>query len=519
MLRILDHEAAYSLVDALLAVASARFHFILKVHHDRPVASNDDHDATLRLNQPHPFKKTTKMTTSVNTPHSLLYQISQFFFLLSALFSDLALVRFCLVAAYVFLLLQNALGWPMWDAFIGKDPSQVQVDAIVWTVVNVSLHGWALAKLLLDERLVSKFATPDDEAIWAFFHAKTGVSRFDFIPILESGTWVHFEPGAAVNTEDAVYIVVRGLIRCHIVRLHRGDASIGLLDAADPDASFESAVSAARARHEAQLARLRASNASSRHSTEVERVEIHVTTTINSNGNGNDGNGNGNGNTQRNLDVVLGSGAVFDVQLLNLLGVDLGFWNDGFFATALTDATCFAVPVQALEKVCKEGPPVVQQVWKDFVQHIVADIANRPWSSDTLAASSSMSPARFEALQERDPQALERIARWMHPHFTPPPERRPSCKERLSSFVSWIWNSISLLPPRGLRHHPVPKVGIQAARRAVERRATRSNLNAAANGNGAASASSSSNSFFGVTGSMAGLSRQPPATASALSLA
>ena len=99
-------------------------------------------------------------------PSSIWAQLASFFFLLAAIFRDLLLLRFCLIAATaLFLVIAASLGMPLWPAT--SSDSGVATDVLVWASVSLVLHLWAFIRLLWDERPMKPFEG-DDEALFQF---------------------------------------------------------------------------------------------------------------------------------------------------------------------------------------------------------------------------------------------------------------------------------------------------------------------------------------------------------------
>lgn len=148
------------------------------------------------------------------TYSNLYAQLASFCFLMSAVFSDLLLLRFCLVLANALLVVAASVGFPLWPDFVGTG---VAVDTLVWSSVALTLHIWAFVRLLLDERPIPPFKNPNDEALFQYFNARSGIGRSDFLEILEKAEWVSVpEVGRLIPCEDHLYVIVEGAIECKI---------------------------------------------------------------------------------------------------------------------------------------------------------------------------------------------------------------------------------------------------------------------------------------------------------------
>ena len=415
-------------------------------------------------------------------PNTYYYQLANFFFLLSAVFSDVVLIRSCLVLAYVLMLVQTATGWPSWPHAVGSDPSFVAADGLTWLGVILPLHVWAVARLVWDERMLKAFGEERDESLWAFWNHRTGVSRFDFVPILQSGKWVSVERGAQVDTSEFVFLVVKGLFKVRATGLRRRRYG-GPAASSTATSGYEEERANGAAGPGVETASSSASMASPLAATATatlkKRLNAATTTTTSTASN------NKPPSVPTNFEIMLGSGAVFDLQLLNVLKWDVGFVNDDFRAVAMCDSLCFAFPLAALQAVADGGTPLVRSVWRDFTAHALADVANREWSP-TLDSTSSLradttTNGAGESERNASDEFLDEAVVFLHPHFVPEPEPGSAtfC-ERFVGFWKWIWGSMNLSIPRGLRHNPVPVVGVRAAQSVMRVRRTSTSMAAAA---------------------------------------
>lgn len=151
---------------------------------------------------------------AIYDPAGPLGQLANLFFILSAVFSDLLLLRFALVVANACLVANAAIGFPSWH---GSPGSGIAVDALIWSSVALSLHLWAFIRLLWDERPVPPFDDPDEEALFHLFASRAGIGRSDFLAILEKAEWTRVpETGTHVDASDRFYIIVEGLVQCKI---------------------------------------------------------------------------------------------------------------------------------------------------------------------------------------------------------------------------------------------------------------------------------------------------------------
>ena len=291
--------------------------------------------------------------------------------------------------AYTFVLIQACMGWPLWGE-AQADPVHYSVDVLVWACLNFILHVRAFALLIYQEQQLKAFPSADDEELWRFWHRRSGVSRFDFVPVLESGAWVRFKPNERIPTEAGLYLIVSGTVHASAVNIRRRDD-----DAELPSARF--------------------------------------------------------------YEFALGSGACFDMQMCNFLGVDVGFLKDRFEVEATTETRCYVFPVQSLRNVAHHGSPLVRSIWRDFILHAVADVANRVWIDPLIVIERAGNLSG-------DVRALA----WpvAHPDFAPLPENPAENCLTWKSFkanVGWVVSSLDIRLPRGLRHRPHPLVGVKSS--------------------------------------------------------
>lgn len=151
-------------------------------------------------------------------------QLASASFLFVALFSDVLLIRLFLTFAYVFLLLGATTGHPGWKDFDLNN--SVAVDGIIWASICLLLHGFALCRLVYDERPI-KFKTPDEEQLWRFFYRRSGMKRLEMLQVLKYGRWVRVEAGQPIlgpkDSKVRLCLLVEGLASFKTVFHGRGD--------------------------------------------------------------------------------------------------------------------------------------------------------------------------------------------------------------------------------------------------------------------------------------------------------
>jgi hypothetical protein len=141
-------------------------------------------------------------------PAPWLMQLANVFFLGSAMFADVLIIRTCLSVAFLCLLLLNLLG---------PAGSPMPLDGIVWAIVLGALHTRVVFQLLRDEAPSGpSLKNPDAEALWSYIHRRTGMHRADFCRFYELGSWVKFsnqEMLADTNqSRSSLFILVEGQV-------------------------------------------------------------------------------------------------------------------------------------------------------------------------------------------------------------------------------------------------------------------------------------------------------------------
>lgn len=95
-----------------------------------------------------------------------------------------------------------ATGYPRWGSSFTLSGG-VSVDGLIWAGACLLLHGFALGRLLLDERPI-KFRSEDEEQLWRFFYRRGGMRRLE---MQEVG-------GGCPRIHTANSVLLRALFRC-----------------------------------------------------------------------------------------------------------------------------------------------------------------------------------------------------------------------------------------------------------------------------------------------------------------
>lgn len=148
-----------------------------------------------------------------NNPVSIYLQCASFCFLCAGNFSDLLVVRCCLLSAYSCLAINALMGSPLWPAL--HKPGYISLDALFWCFCCLYTYACSIVRLLLDESHVR--LTEDQEALWRMLYRLGGVSRkvfgYDITPCFTVQT---FKDGQELNLESHFYIVYKGLVHIEI---------------------------------------------------------------------------------------------------------------------------------------------------------------------------------------------------------------------------------------------------------------------------------------------------------------
>lgn len=182
-------------------------------------------------------------------------------FLLSALVSDLLILRLFLFAAYIFLFAAALTGYPRFPRWgwqggaptrrsqrrevgVWHPPGQVtalpssvplltptflppqppptdaiSVDGLAWSSTIIVFHGYAVWRHLWDERPI-RFRSEDEEQLWRLFHRRSGMYRLEMSECLRYGRWARYAAGDVIVTPGAshlrLHLVVEGLVELEV---------------------------------------------------------------------------------------------------------------------------------------------------------------------------------------------------------------------------------------------------------------------------------------------------------------
>jgi CRP-like cAMP-binding protein len=150
----------------------------------------------------------------IKHPFSFWLQLSSFAFFLAGNFSDLLIVRTFLSLAYVCTLLNGMLGAPMWPLLFY--PDHIQLDAIIWSLINLYVHLSTVFRLFYDERNI--ILTDHEQALWRLFYRTGGLSKLMFQrTIAQHCTVIQFQSHETIPTNEWFYIILQGTVKITVV--------------------------------------------------------------------------------------------------------------------------------------------------------------------------------------------------------------------------------------------------------------------------------------------------------------
>ena len=158
------------------------------------------------------------------------------------------------------------------------------------------------------------------------------------------------------------------------------------------------------------------------------------------------------GDAEGGRTAMLASGDAFDLRILNLAGVFVGFPNEAFRATAATDATCFAVGTSDLRSLVGSHGH-----FTDFLRVLALDQLARALSRATAGT----------APVARDAYGRPEDAAWggggRSRDFDAPLDAFEIERARRPSTLAWLWSALAPTPGPGGRNAFSPLSGSLAS--------------------------------------------------------
>lgn len=172
---------------------------------------------------PHEWSKKTKTfcvelkfeMVSVMDPPGPWGQASSCCFFLGGLFADILLIRIFLFLAYTFLLTNALCGFPNWPNY--QSTGKIEISTIVWSCMNLIVHGSAIVRLLSDERPIN-FKTENEKQMRAFFGRRGGMGSLEVKQVLKKGKFRKVKAGEKIldrlQAIDTFVLLIEGKAHC-----------------------------------------------------------------------------------------------------------------------------------------------------------------------------------------------------------------------------------------------------------------------------------------------------------------
>ena len=158
------------------------------------------------------------MAVALLDPASIWGQLASFFFLMAALFSHVLPIRFFLTLAYIMLIILYATGIPSWPE-VARD-GFISLDGLIWALVTVVFHAYALYRHLKDELPVPSFASEEEEELWRFFYRRSGMARLEFKTVLKHSKWRRVTKGSVIarrrEYKQNGFLLVSGVVKLNV---------------------------------------------------------------------------------------------------------------------------------------------------------------------------------------------------------------------------------------------------------------------------------------------------------------
>eukprot|EP00890_Picochlorum_soloecismus_P004625 jgi/Picsp_1/5163/NSC_02526-R1_hypothetical protein CHLNCDRAFT_136738 [Chlorella variabilis] len=155
------------------------------------------------------------------------------------------------------------------------------------------------------------------------------------------------------------------------------------------------------------------------------------------------------------------SGMAFDIRLLNIFGVYLGFEASASFeAFADTDCLVLDFDTNDLEDLACNCGPSVSSYFRNFIMSIMAT----EWEFRTHEEAQGI-PAKTS---RGTPEPQEFFEGKRSSDFTDPLETWEIRRPTIRGVLNWVWKSFEPFMPPGTRHWTLPASGLLARNRTVE---------------------------------------------------
>jgi hypothetical protein len=141
--------------------------------------------------------------------------LATFFFALSAISSDLLFIRISLMGGFLFLVLASLSGQSSDGSFHDIPLANGMIDIPMFVnMVLFFINLTIVLRLISDEQQHGKL-TPEEEALFRFFQARSGMTPLQFQHVLQNGEFVEFPPDSNVpKCASTLYLVMEGQVSC-----------------------------------------------------------------------------------------------------------------------------------------------------------------------------------------------------------------------------------------------------------------------------------------------------------------
>ena len=122
--------------------------------------------------------------------------------LFSGMFSDVLIVKIFLTSGFAFMLVHAVTGLPSAsDGVLAPLPRILPMDMVIFSVLNLFVHGFGAYRLIRDERPI-ELRNEEEERTWRFFFRRSGMERLEFKEVLKRGRFQSFRAGEAIMRQD-----------------------------------------------------------------------------------------------------------------------------------------------------------------------------------------------------------------------------------------------------------------------------------------------------------------------------
>jgi hypothetical protein len=139
----------------------------------------------------------------------------------AGMFSDLLIVKLCLTFGFAFMLVHAVTGMPTAGAggIAAPMPRVLPMDMLVFSAINLCVHGFAAFRLIRDERKI-ELRNEEEERTWRFFFRRSGMERLEFKEVVRRGSFKSYRAGDKIISGDEpmqqLCLLIEGAAEMHI---------------------------------------------------------------------------------------------------------------------------------------------------------------------------------------------------------------------------------------------------------------------------------------------------------------